>query len=96
MRGMRALGFAAIYLFIHIISIVVFTVKPHLGSPELAWYLQHPWHALSTMFGELIRSPLLILSLLSLVLYSFILGFITDWFLSALERRIQLRKRNQN
>jgi len=95
MRWMRALGFAAIYLFVHIISIVFFTVKPHLGSPELEWYFQHPLYTLTVIFGELIRSPILILSFLSLVLYSFILGFVTDWFLSALKRHIQLRKRKQ-
>ena len=95
MRWTRILAFAAIYFLFHIISVVFFTIKPHLGSPELAWYLQHPLHTLTIMFWELIQSPLLILSLLTMILYSLVLGFATDWFSSFLKKRIQLRKGKQ-
>ena len=95
MRWVRVLGFAAIYFSIYVASAVFATIASLRGSAELEWYLKNPLIALLSILGELIRSPLMILTLLSLLLSSFALGLITDWLVRILERRIRLRKRKQ-
>ncbi|MFQ6064373.1 MAG: hypothetical protein ACE5L6_02750 [Candidatus Bathyarchaeia archaeon] len=94
MRWIRVLVFAAIYFLIYVFSAVYFMVRTYSGTSELTWYLQHPWIALHTIFGELIRSPLLMLSLFLMMLQSFILGFVTDWALRTIRKHIRLKKRN--
>jgi len=99
MRWIRILGFATIYFSIYVISAVFETIKSLAGSPELTWYLQNPSATLfktsvEILFVELPRNPLLMLTLLTLVADSFLLGFATDWALHILKRHITLRKRN--
>jgi len=91
----KVLLFAAVYLLVQVISVVFFTIG-HIPSSELSWYLQRPWQTLTTMLFELIRNPLLMLSLLTMMLESFVLGVVTDWVLSTLRRRILLWRRKQN
>jgi len=91
----KVLVFAAIYLLVQVISVVFFTIE-HIPSSELSWHLQNPWQTLNAILFELVRSPLLMLSLLTMILESFVLGLVTDWVLSALRRRILLWRRKQN
>jgi len=99
MRWIRVLGFATVYFFMYVTSAVFFLIKSHSGSSELAWYLQNPWLALHTIFSfilyELPRNPLLMLTLFTIILNSFILGFITDWILRILKKHLLLRKNKQ-
>lgn len=83
-RWIRVIGFASIYFFIDVASMVFVTIQSLAGSPDLTWYLEHPWATILTVFAELARSPLLMLTFLILVLQSFILGFLTDWVLRVL------------
>lgn len=96
-RWIRVLVFATIYFFIFVISAVSFMLKSYseVQPAELTWYLQHPWIASRAILRELIQSPLLMLSLFLMILYSFVLGFVTDWVMGILKRYILLRKRKR-
>jgi hypothetical protein len=98
-RILRIFGFATIYFFIFAFSAVYFAIKSLSASSELAGYIQNPLIALSTMldyvFFELPRSPLMMLTLFTLILQSLALGFVTDWVIRLLMRRLQLRKKKQ-
>ncbi|MEM2922664.1 MAG: hypothetical protein QXF26_10175, partial [Candidatus Bathyarchaeia archaeon] len=57
MRWIRVLGFAAVYFFLSVTSVVIFTIRSYSGSSsELKWYLQNPWNTLHAIFGELVQS----------------------------------------
>jgi len=99
MRWIRIVAFAIIYFSIYVISAVFKTIESLVGSPELTWYLENPSATLfktsvKILFVELPRNFLLMPMLLTLVVNSFLLGFVTDWALYILERHIALRKRN--
>jgi len=94
-RWIRVLGFATIYFFLFVISAILFMIKSLSGSSQITeyfqYYIQNPLKIILIMFAELTQSPLLMLTLLSLILLSLILGFITDQVLHILLRKRQLR-----
>ena len=96
MRWIRVFVFATVYFCIYATSIVYFTIQSLSGIPEYSWYFRDPWIALRTIFSyalfEVPQSPLMMLSLFTIIAKSFFLGFITDWGLRILRRHIQLRK----
>jgi len=87
----RVLGFATVYFFIYAISIVYFTIRSLPATAEYSWYFRDPWIALRTVVNyalfEVPRSPLMMLSLSTIIAKSLFLGFVTDWGLRILERR---------
>jgi hypothetical protein len=98
-RIFRIFGFAALYFSIFAFSTVYFMIKSLSGSSEFAWYVQNPLVALRTVldyvFFELPQSPFLMLALFALILQSLALGFVTDWVIRLLIRRLQRRKKKQ-
>jgi len=88
-RWIRVLGFATVYFFTYIILFAIYflyLIGLHMTvySYTLDWVLLNPQVALRIIFTELTRSPL---SLPTIMLCSFILGFITDQISQVLPRK---------
>ncbi len=92
MRWTRILGFATVYFFILFIHFVFFIIRTYIGTPEVAWYFQHPLEGLRTIIFELSHNPILIIPFFLMALYALIFGFVTDLVFSFLKRHIRLRK----
>jgi len=91
MRRIAALGFAALYFLIYVVSFTIhflYQIGAHMTvySYTLNWVLMHPNLAIHMVFTELARSPL---TLPSVILCSIVMGFATDW---ALHKSIKMRK----
>jgi hypothetical protein len=93
-RWIRVLGFATVYFSIYV-ALFVYSTITHMDPYDLTYLLQNPWIAPYAILGWLIRNLVLILTFFTLMLYSFIYGFITDWVLRTLKKRILLRKDKQ-
>jgi len=100
MHWIRVLGSATVYFFIYAISIVYFTIRSLPPTPEYSWYFRDLWIALRTIVSyalfEVPRSPLMMLSLFTVMAKSLFLGFVTDWGLRILKRRRERRVLTHN
>jgi|GEM_PF-1547738 len=91
MRWIGVLSFATIYFLIYVI-LFVHSTSTYMDPYDLTHLLQNPWIAPYAIFGWLSRNAMLILTFFTFVLCSFIYGFLTDWILRTLKRRILLRR----
>jgi len=91
-RILRVLCFAIAYFFVHLILLFFFLIGTYSDSPELAWYLQHPWQAFWVIIFEVSRSPILLISFFSMIVYVLVLGFVTDWILILLKKHVLHRR----
>lgn len=88
MRRIAALGFAAAYFLIYVLSFTIYFLYQIGGhktvySYTLNWVLMHPKLAFRIVITELARSPQ---TLSIIILCSIVMSFATDWAFTNLSR----------
>lgn len=91
-RSLKVTFFAVAYFLAYLASFVFYMTREYAGDLGMTWYFQHPLEALRMMIHELVHNPLLILPLTLMILWSLVLGFMTDLMLILIKKRIQSRK----
>jgi hypothetical protein len=97
MNPLRVVGLSAIYLLLFSTLLVYHTVRTlAVAQPdELIWYLSEfpPERLIAAFFMWVISNPVIALVFLQMGIQALILGFVTDWGIQVLRRRIRIFNR---
>ena len=93
MSLLRVVGFSALYflLFSSVCAYQTVRVLAIAQPDELIWYLSEcpPERLIAIFFMWVVRSPVIVLTVLQLGVQALVLGALTDWGIQTLRRHIR-------